>query len=133
VGLPDYRAQIVQHTLQIVAHLVVPIADDAISLVFKEGGAAAIPLVLAMLPAIDLNDQIELATQEVANERTNRHLAREFPTVELPLVELAPQESFGRRRIVAKLLGPSSGSSQWLGHILSMPSPDPSRKAGGEF
>ncbi len=48
-----------------------------------------------MLPAIDLDYEASFTTQEIADERTDRHLAGEFETRKLAFAEIAPQLSLG--------------------------------------
>jgi hypothetical protein len=86
-----------------------------------------------MLAAIDLDDQVQFAAQEIADERANRHLPREFPPAELAVSEMAPQDALGGSGVVAQALRSASGSPRGVGHVQCMPTPYPSRKREGGF
>ena len=90
MGLPDHSAEIVQHTLEIVPNLVIPVADNAKTFSLEICRPARVAFVITMLPAVDLNYQPQLAAKEVADEGADRHLTRELPSIEPTSGEVAP-------------------------------------------
>ena len=62
------------HTIGIAEHLVIPEAQESVSFPLDQRRPLGIPF-LAMLPAIDLDDQPRLVTCEVGDETADWHLA----------------------------------------------------------
>ena len=116
VGLPDYGAQILEHAVDIVSNVIVPVADDTVPLALQEPGPSVVRPAFTVLTPINFDDQLELTAHEVADERPDWHLTREFPTIELPIAEITPKSPFGGRRGPAELLSPFGGSSHRFGH-----------------
>lgn len=59
---------------------------------------------VVMASPIDLDDEVQFATQEIGEVRTYRHLAAEF-VAEFASAELLPQKAFGSRGGVSELFG----------------------------
>lgn len=79
-----------QDAFDILEYLVVPDPDDLVA----EPGQKCVPLaichVIRVLTAIDLDDQMPLAADEVGIEGTYRLLAHEFEAAELAVAQLSP-------------------------------------------
>src|SRR5947209_197206 len=85
-----------------------------------------------MLPAIQLNDQPRCPRHEVANERADGELAIEADPAELPVAEVAPEDSLGRSGTVSKFTG-AQGRCAVIGFVHTGPPPAPPAQREGRF
>ncbi len=58
--------------------------------------------ILGVLSTINLNDQICFKAEKIQHIWTHRHLAFEFPAIDLPVSETAPEHSLGVRLPVSQ-------------------------------
>jgi hypothetical protein len=63
--------------------IIVPVAQHAVAGIRESPIARNIFGVVWMLPAIDLDDDLTLMTNEISDEISNRHLTSEFETLNL--------------------------------------------------
>ena len=82
-----YRLKYPVHVLK---YFIVPEANYAITFSFKISGADQVFLALAVLAAIHFDDQLTFAAQKIADVGSDRHLAREFDTIQLAPVQKSP-------------------------------------------
>ena len=126
--LDDHR----QHAVHVAQHVVVPEADYPVAAGFEPVGAQR--TVLGMLPAIDLDDQLRLRTEEVDDIGTDRLLATEPGSVDLLAAQMGPQSPFGIGGVGAEMPGERGGHSQMLPAFYRPehppPQPSPSRGEG---
>jgi hypothetical protein len=54
--------------------------------------------------AIDLDGQTQGLAVEIKNVRSNRVLAAELQTVDLPALQLSPKQAFRQRQLLSKAL-----------------------------
>jgi hypothetical protein len=91
-----------RHIVEMLQHFVIPEAHNAKALLLEE----PLPLfvmtdVLAVLLIIHLDDEATLDAREVGNVRSNRMLAAELATVNLPSAQLRPQLTLRHRHVSA--------------------------------
>jgi len=72
-----------EHAIRILQHVVVPESQNDIAHCFLDLSSLGITfLTFIVLPAIELNDELSISTNEVDNEPVDRHLPFEFPSIE---------------------------------------------------
>jgi hypothetical protein len=120
-----------KNTVHIAEHFAVPEADYAIPLRFEKRGPSCIAIALGVLSSINLYDQLALATEEIADEGADRHLAREFEAIQLSTAQMPPQATLGIGCVVSESLSTVRGTRAKLCHAELMPTPSPSRKREG--
>ena len=133
-GLPalNFSQNGFQHTLDIGQHLIVPKTDHAHVKPLQISWARPIlSWALGMLPPIHFDGQAPFTAHEIANERANRDLPREFMTVETAPTEVVPQCLLSIRWMVAQFLSSFRGSLSELRHASSCPPPAPPASGRG--
>src|SRR6185437_3148660 len=88
-----------QYALQIAENVVVPESKYSISFSDQVIVADRVSCRLRMLPTIDLNHDLLLATDEIADVSANRHLSCKFVAVDLAIADAIPKDSFRVRLI----------------------------------
>jgi hypothetical protein len=80
--MSDY---ILQHAVEILHHIVVPVTDHAIAMRLDQPSPFGISFgSTGMLPTIQLDYQLGASTRKVSDCATNRKLFRELPALKLP-------------------------------------------------
>ena len=115
--MPDHRAQIFQHSRKVVAHFVVPVANHPEPFMLEIACSVLIRRAVAVLSAVQLDYQIELAAQEITDVRADWHLARELPAAQLPAAQMPPHQAFSWRRLIAQFLRSACWSPWRVGHV----------------
>src|ERR1700712_2054800 len=100
VALVQSLRQRNRNAIGICEHVVIPEADDAIAFGLHRNRPIAIRL-LAMLPAIDLDDQSRPVTAEIGEKAADRHLATKAHLGEM-LAQYGSHLPFGVGRIGAQ-------------------------------
>src|SRR5438105_12481071 len=96
--LRSVAARCVQHIIGVLQHVLIPEPYDDKAQSFQMGAPLGISRrVLRMLPAIDLDDELRIDTDEIGNVSFDRHLPAKLPAVELSVAQMPPQAAFGRR------------------------------------
>ena len=88
----------------------VPEAKDGIAVGVQPFRSDDVVFIVSMLGAVELNDQIFLATDEVGDIGTKRDLPREFMTVKTAVSEIAPEVTFRFGFILPQLASAAGGS-----------------------
>jgi hypothetical protein len=84
-----------QHALGVGERVVVPEAEHAIAEGLQQGSATGVVLhVRRMLAAVQLDDQLPLATAEVHDIWADGHLTRELGTEQAPIAKTRPEAAF---------------------------------------
>ena len=91
-----------QHAIQIIKNIIIPKSNDAISLFFQQGITNFIRSIFAMLPAIQLNDQLCLAAGKIAYGISDRKLSHKFGLAQLSIPQLCPKALFSLGTILAQ-------------------------------
>lgn len=76
-------------------NVMIPEAQDVISLREDECVSLFIAFVSRMLATVDLNDQLLLATAKIREVGADRKLAGEFITAEFAVLQFQPEQCFG--------------------------------------
>jgi hypothetical protein len=93
----------VENSAAFLQHFVIPEPQNGIALIVEPARSRQIRLRRRMLATIELDDQHLLATEEIDNVRTERHLTGEFMAVQEPVSKVAPQAIFGFLLILTKI------------------------------
>jgi hypothetical protein len=107
---------LLQHTLRIRKHIVIPEADHAPASLHQVSAAHHIQLGLRMLTAVDFDDQPAFDTGEVGEIGRYGVLATERPSVELMVAKSYPQAPLGFGHVSAKAAGALSCWTDQLCH-----------------
>jgi hypothetical protein len=94
-----------QHALDVLQHIVVPEAKDAIAMRTKVSGSLRITdnvIRLIMLPAIDLDDQASLMAGEVCKVRTDSGLPPEMGSLNWQAPQMPPKFAFRFDHVAAQ-------------------------------
>jgi hypothetical protein len=84
-GIFEFCAQHLENALDIAENIVVPNPNYFVSEVAQRRITLGVRTTLAMLPAIDLHDEMPLATHKVRKIRSDRLLTHKFEARELPV------------------------------------------------
>jgi hypothetical protein len=76
---------------------------------------------VAVLTAVELDDEHSLAAHEITNEWTDGHLARELESLKLTATKMPPQCALGISRFVPQLLSALGWTRTKLRHHIVMP------------
>ena len=116
--LPD----LLKHSRCFVHHFVVPEPDNAKTLAFDQcGSTLVVALLVAVLPAVDFNNQPGFETHEVKDVRTQGALPAELESLEAAASYVLPQQGFGF----------SGGGAQFSRFLFGLrPHPNPLPQAG---
>jgi hypothetical protein len=77
-------------------NIVIPISQDPITLCFQhKGSPLVVSSLLDMLTTIQLDDQLQLMTQEVGNVTCYRDLSSELKTTQLLQSKMLPEAALG--------------------------------------
>jgi error-prone DNA polymerase len=101
-----------QDSFHIPQHVVVPESEDAVAPRLEPGAANS--TVIGMLPAIDLDDQRSLRTEEIDDIGTDRLLPAQAESVDLLSPHLEPQSRLGIGEIGAQMPGEMRGHARML-------------------
>jgi hypothetical protein len=92
-----------QNRLALLQHLVIPVTQYLVTLLFQELGArVVVVLLLPVLRAIDLDHQTLLATDEIHDVLSDQRLTSEFMAEQLPIAQPLPQPAFRIGAVPAK-------------------------------
>ena len=121
-SLPDF----LKHASGVCQDVVVPEADHRVTVRFDQLRARRIGCAVSMLPAVQLDHQPRLPTGEVGDVRTDRELADELRTLDLPGTKMRPQPRlrFGRRAAQLARHRRQSLCNHWR---ITLTQPSPSR------
>jgi hypothetical protein len=100
--------------IEMLQDLVVPEAQDAKAFGAKEGVTIKVVEAVAVLAAVDLNDQPGFEADEIEDVATQWHLAAEFGAGELSVAERAPEHGLRPRRVCAHLARPVASKGFWF-------------------
>ena len=125
-GVEQFLADGLDHAFSVFQHIIVPEADDSVAEAFDGFRPVSIDL-LAMLPAVEFDDQVRVPAGEVGDVRTDRELTDELCAFELARAEVTPQALFGVRGISPKF---SCVRRQAFFRQCRSPSPQPSPRWG---
>ena len=89
-GFFELGLEHLQHAFDVLEYLVVPDPDDLVTEPGQKSVSLVILLVVRMLAAVDLDDQILLAADKVGIVGAYRFLADEFEAAELAVAQLPP-------------------------------------------
>jgi hypothetical protein len=93
----EFEQKHLENPVQILDDIVVPDADHAITEGAQVGVALLVFEVSRMLTAVELDNQMPLATNEVGVVPINGLLAYKFEAAELSTANAGPQSEFGGR------------------------------------
>ncbi len=112
--IAQLRQNVTADIIEMLQDLVVPEAQDAKTFGAEEGVTMKVVEAVAMLAAIDLNDQSGFEADEIEDVATQWHLAAEFGTAELSVAERAPEHGLRQRRVCAHLTRPGASKGFWF-------------------
>jgi hypothetical protein len=118
-----------QNAVDIAEHIAVPNPDRPISKLAQHGIALAIGGAVRMLAAIDLDNEMQIATDEVCDVGSDRLLPYELETAELPVAQMPPKQHSAR--VLRRRSARARSVATVLGPRIVAPHPDP-LPAGGE-
>lgn len=93
-----------QYAVDVLNHIIVPEPDDPIAMLLDQLGPRRV-LSLAMLPAVQFDNQTETPRGKVGDIRANGKLFDEFGVFQLPVAQSAPQLALGFGHIAAERTG----------------------------
>jgi hypothetical protein len=89
----DRSQNLLQHAIGVLNNVIIPKSQNEITLRFQHRSPILITcLLLVMLSAIKLDDELGVSTAEVGNEAINRHLSLELPTSETAIAQSKPEQ-----------------------------------------
>jgi hypothetical protein len=89
-GNPELGCEHFQNAFEIAKNLVIPDSDHTIPEAGEIGVATMVRWIIGMLPAVDLNNEALLATDEVDVIRSKRLLPRKLQTAETAIAKRQP-------------------------------------------
>jgi hypothetical protein len=95
---------------QIAQHVVVPEAEDAISLIAKPFVSWGIPRIGRVLTAVDFDHQAVFATDEIRDVWSDRLLPHKLEAVQTAIADGAPKARLGKRQFPAQHTGAANPS-----------------------
>ncbi len=123
----QFCEQVFKHTLKILQNLIVPISNDPKPFALKPGRPLGIGISpLRMLPAIQLNDDLPLVTNEVDDVIPNRRLPPKPEPAQLPVTNPRPKPFLGLGERLAQ--PPGNGRSH---RVITPPTLSLPHKGGG--
>jgi hypothetical protein len=89
------RQNMTADIVEMLQHFVVPEAEDAETFGAEEGVALSVVEAVAVLAAVDLNDQPGFEADKIEDVAAQRDLSAEFGAGELAVAERTPEHGFG--------------------------------------
>jgi hypothetical protein len=124
-----------EHPLDVLQHVAVPEAQDPIAAQFEPSRARpVVGDVLAMLAAVDLDQQPMRQACKIDDVGSDRHLTAKAIAADLTISQLPPQLALRVGEVVSKLPGPSRSHASRLSAIsgaVATPHPTLPLKGGG--
>lgn len=130
-------SDLVDHTIELLQHLMIPEPQHAPSACFQIRRAPLVGGRISMLAAIELDDQPRLDAGEVGNVRRHRMLATK-PRTQIAAAQCAPEQRFDIRRLCAQSPRIRQGTRRNVRHGQSVgtaappPNPPPCASRTGE-
>ena len=91
-----------QDTVDVSHHVVIPKAQNQVSHRLKNARATSVSFCSnCMLPAIELNDEMCIGTEEIDDKTVDGKLPSKFPSAKTTIAKTKPQHAFGVRLIAA--------------------------------
>jgi|GEM_PF-5566792 len=120
-GERNLGSNALQNAIKILKNFIVPEPDDAIAMRFDKLGSHDIARAARVLPAVQFDHQLELATGKVSNKITNRKLPGKLDA-HLPCAKMRPQAAFSISHVAAQFV---RGAGQFLFSQSRTPTPNP--------
>jgi hypothetical protein len=124
------------HAIDIVHHIAIPEAENAVAVPFKIGSALSIIFFLIdVLAAIQFDDEFLTRSTEIGDVRANGVLAAEMNAIRPVGAQKDPKFGFCFGHLLAELLGTMEGygSGSSVGHSTPLPSPHSKSRNGGRL
>ncbi|AOG10776.1 hypothetical protein BSY240_1409 [Agrobacterium sp. RAC06] len=112
--IAQLRQNMTADIVEMLQDLVVPEAQDAEAFGTEEGVTIKVVEAVAVLAAVDLNDQPGFEADEIEDVAAQRYLSAEFGAGELAVAERAPEHGFGCGRVGVHLARPGSSKGFWF-------------------